>query len=164
MIVLKSIFLVCWKTNVAIKNNIVSEFDKIKSSFNEFNAKLLYDNFDNGSSDKQIENEFGLIASQDLLSFDDLLDVYRKLKINTVGVNTLGDSVGVENDNDGDPNRNQSVYEKLVSTTQFTGIQFSRNNTEKFTVEPQSKKLEQILTNLTGKKIDVRDIKWYSRN
>jgi hypothetical protein len=145
--------------HVAIKNNIVSEFDKIKSSFNEFNAKLLYDNFDNGSSDKQIENEFGLIASQDLLSFDDLLDVYRKLKINTVGVNTLGDSVGVENDNDGDPNRNQSVYEKLVSTTQFTGIQFSRNNTEKFTVEPQSKKLEQILTNLTGKKIDVRDIK-----
>lgn len=144
-----------------IKDRIITQINNVKRLFNELKTEFLHDTVFNSPNDTQLlENEFGVISTQDLLSFDDLRDLYRRLNINNkAGSDTLGDRRGV-NDPGDDPNRDQSIYEKLVSTTQFTGIQFSRNTNEKPTIEPViNERLEKTLKRIYSKGVpDVRDI------
>lgn len=157
--------------HVLIKDKILDELKVIREMFDGLKTEFLYDHFSNSPNQNHtIENEYGVIASQELMTFDELADVYNRITINTTNdTNTLGDKQGAGNTSgsvDGDdtypvdPNRDQSVYEKLVSATQFTGIQFSRNTKEKPTIEPvQKSKLESIIKRLSGDKSpDVRDI------
>ena len=152
--------------HVLIKDKLLDELKQIQSMFDGLKTEFLHDNFENSPNKRQIlENEFGAIASQDLMSFDELMDVYRKIDINSKNdTNSVGDKQGIGNtinsDSIDDLNRDQSVYEKLVSTTQFTGIHFSRNTKEKPTIEPViNSKLETVLKRMIGDKSpDVRDI------
>lgn len=157
--------------HVLIKDKILDELKVIREMFDGLKTEFLYDYFSNSPNQNHtIENEYGVIASQELMTFDELADVYRRITINTSNdTNSLGDKQGAGNTSgsvDGDdtypedPNRDQSVYEKLVSATQFTGIQFSRNTKEKPTIEPiQKNKLESIIKRLSGDRSpDVRDI------
>ena len=161
--------------HVLIKDKIIDMLKTVQSAFENLNTAFLHDFFSNSPNTKKlIENEFGVIASQDLLTFDDLKNVYRKIDINKVGNDSIGDSrgagrnSGANNSGNGgynpelefDPNRDQSVYESMVSTTQFTGIQFSRNTQEKPKIEPLKRaSVETIMKRLNGDYApDVRDI------
>ena len=151
--------------HVIIKDKILDELNIIKKQFNDLSTQFLHDYHTNSPKSKELlENEFGVIQSQDLMSFDELMDMYRKMEINDkagndgiggkrgVGINIT--DIGGEGDEtyaNTDRNRDQSVYEKLVSTTQLTGIQFSKNGKEKPKIEPLiNKRLETILTRLQG--------------
>jgi hypothetical protein len=152
--------------HVIIKDKILESMKIMRESYEKLKTDFLHDNFSNSpNAKKMLENEFGVIYSQDLLTFDDLRDVYRKIEINKAGNSSLGDKRGVGGNvdvdvTDIDLNRDQSVYEKLISTTQLTGIQFSRNTKEKPTIEPLKREsIETVLKRFRGDvSPDVRDI------
>ena len=78
--------------------------------FESFGGSLMYDRFadspNSGMSD-MLENEFGLIKAQDLLSFDELDE-------NLFGVAATGPGARVVEDG--------SIYEKVVNNAQLAGI------------------------------------------
>lgn len=94
----------------ALASRIHSRFDEIRKMFESFGGSLMYDRFadspNSGMAD-MLENEFGLIKAQDLLSFDELEE-----NLFGVGATVPGDRV-VE---DG------SIYEKVVNNAQLAGI------------------------------------------
>jgi hypothetical protein len=167
--------------HMMIKDKLVEEYNTIKSSFENLKTNFLHDNIeDSPNGEDLLENEFGIISTQTLMTFDQLRDMYRGILINNgagsddgygnkrgVGQNiddVAGDglssldkalTLGGE-----DRNRDQSVYEKLVSTAQLTGIQFSRLSKEKPEIEPLVvNKLEDVIKKLQGNDSpDVRDI------
>ena len=71
-----------------------------------------------------LENEFGTVMSQDLLTFNQLRDMFQRMDINNnkryVDSGVLG--IGVDLDNQDDRNEDQSVFEKLVTNSQLSGI------------------------------------------
>ena len=82
-----------YMVHVLIKDKIVDMLKTIQESFDTLNTQFIHDFLGNSpNSKKLIENEFGVIASQDLLTFDDLKSVYRKIEINKVGNDSIGDS------------------------------------------------------------------------
>lgn len=110
-----------------IADQIVESFDVIKQNWLNINFKLMHDRITESPNSKVIpvlENEFGTIMSQDLLSFNQLRDMYQRMAIN--GVKRYVDSgvlgIGVELNNQGDRNEDQSVFEKLVTNSQLSGI------------------------------------------
>ena len=161
--------------HIVLKDKIVEEYKRIKSSFDDLKTNFLHDVFaDSPNSDKLLENEFGIISTQDLMTFDQLRDMYRSILINrsTDGAGNINGVGLIDNDADGltpedsallgreDRNRDQSIYEKLISTTQLTGIQFSRLTKEKPEIEPlETNRLEDVIKDLGGDTTpDVTDI------
>lgn len=88
-----------------VADHIHRKFDEIRLSFENFGGALMYDRLEdspNAGMSDMLENEFGLIKAQDLLSFDDLdrmlatPDILEKV--------------------DG------TIYEKVVNNAQLSGI------------------------------------------
>lgn len=64
---------------------MLEEFNNVKNSFENYNGQLLFDRYElgpNAGDYHLLENEFGVIAAQDLMSFDKLRSVYLKRDIN----------------------------------------------------------------------------------
>ena len=89
---------------------IHSRYTEIRSMFENFGGALMYDRAEdspNESMADMLENEFGLIKAQDLLSFDELKDAMA----------VFDESTGTEKVKiDG------SIYEKVVNNAQLAGI------------------------------------------
>ena len=68
-----------------IADQLYEEFKQILNNFNNLKIKFMYDSFYNSPNYKQLdvlENEFGVINTQDLLTFPQLRDMYARIKIN----------------------------------------------------------------------------------
>ena len=96
----------------ALATELHNAFVKIRDMFERYSGQLMYDKFRDGpNADKfnQLENEFGAIAAQDLMSFDDL--------------ETLISQSEVESKADIDSNLDTGdIYEKVVNTAQLAGM------------------------------------------
>jgi len=102
----------------------------------------------------------------DLLSIPEIREMYKKMN---VGVAGLGDTENIDIDTNPNTNRNadgslnQSVFEKLVSNAQLTGVQRANITMEKPVIEPlqNDATIERIMKFIQNNKTnepDIRDI------
>lgn len=155
-----------------IANQIVEEFKTIKDNFNNLSIKFMHDKFNDGSNvslTPLLENEFGVIKTQDILTFDEMRDMYKRIGINSTKsevdgtVRGAGANIESQNEDGGDTNRNknQSVFEKLVSTSQLNGVRLAKLTREKPVIEELANnvKVEEVIAEIQKKKVpNVRDI------
>lgn len=158
-----------------VANQIVDEFETIKENFNNLSIKFMHDKFFEGSNSglaNLLENEFGIIKTQDLMTFEELRQMYDRIDINNRktdgdgGVRGAGANLESQNENsdigeDADRNKNQSIFEKLVSNSQLTGIKKSSLTREKPIIEPlkNNVKVEDVIEVIQKQRIPkVRDI------
>ena len=106
-----------------VADQIVESFTEVKDNWINIDFKLMHDRITESPNARVIpvlENEFGTIMSQDLLSFSQLRDMYQRIAINSkkryVDSGVLGVGVDIENP------ENESVFEKLVSNAQLSGV------------------------------------------
>ena len=105
-----------------IASQIKEEFDKLREKFDNYGGKVMYDKFADGpnyESQDMLENEFGIIAGQDLIDFDKLRDIFNRQDINTnsnVPVSSDGTVNGIGT------NGIESIYEPVVSNAQLAGV------------------------------------------
>lgn len=155
-----------------IADQIVEEFNTILNDFNNLNIRFMHDSFVQGSNADlldMLENEFGVIQAQDLLTFDQLRQLYARILINDkkseFDGTVRGAGANIESQNT-DPelsnrNENQSVFEKLVSNAQLSGLRLARLTKEKPIIEPLKNEVnvEKVINLIQrNKKVDVRDI------
>jgi len=96
------------------------------------------------------------------------IDVVRQVMI-TKDIDEVGGDSDIDTDIDQNPatnpdankNENQSVYEKLVSTAQTTGVQFVKITKEKPVIEPLQNDLtiEKVKEYIENNKTDVPDVR-----
>ena len=104
----------------------------------------MYDSFYNSPNYVQVdmlENEFGVINTQDLLTFPQLRDMYARIKINNQKADFDGTVKGAganieDMEPDSETNLTQSVYEKLLSTSQQVGARKALLTREKPLIQP----------------------------
>ena len=146
-----------------IATQIKNEFDKIRDMFENFGGNLMYDHFKdspNASMEPMLENEFGLIAGQDLLDFDKLRNIYRQKDINDNASKSTTDGTvrgAGANEEDGD----ESIYEKVVSNAQLAGIRKASLTKEHVQVNARANALstEQLYKLITkGKMRSANDV------
>ena len=163
-----------------IKSQILKEVDRIRSLYENLNTKFLYDDLLNSSNKNlkdTLENEFGIIITQTLLSIPVIRDMYIKININDGSVISditnlplgigIGDDTNIDIDTDPKTNRNadgalnQSVYEKLISNAQLTGVQKADITKEKPIIEPLQNNVtvEKIMRFIENKNTDVPDVR-----
>jgi len=113
--------------HVLVADQIVKSFNVVKQNWLNINFKLMHDRITDSPNTRVIpvlENEFGTVMSQDLLTFNQLRDMFQRMDINNnkryVDSGVLG--IGVDLDNQDDRNEDQSVFEKLVTNSQLSGI------------------------------------------
>jgi hypothetical protein len=148
-----------------IANQIVDEFDSIKEAFNTLSIKFMHDKFFEGSNSSfanLLENEFGVISTQDVMTFDALRKMYNRIAINSKktdndgGVRGAGANIEAQNETDDiDRNKIQSVFEKLVSNSQLTGIKRASLTKEKPLIEPLANeiKVEDVIEDIQNRRI-----------
>jgi len=141
---------------------IKNEFDKIREMFEGFGGNLMYDRFKdspNRSMENMLENEFGLISGQDLISFDKLRNIYKQKDINDLAPRSTDGTVrgAGANEEDGD----ESIYEKVVSNAQLAGIRTASLTKEHVQVNARTTGLtnEQIFKLITkGRMTSANDV------
>lgn len=149
-------------------SQIKEQYEKLKSRFEDYGGAVMYDHFADGpnaNNADMLENEFGIIAGQTLMSFDALRAMVDKSDINGSG-NTLGTGAGKLSDDsygdlDGNGNPLESVFEKVVSNAQLSGVRLASLTREHVTEIPRSnglsvERIYAILTN--GKKVMGNDL------
>lgn len=115
-----------------VADQIKTEYDKIVEMFENYNGDLLFDSYGNGPyADKYelLENEFGIIAAQDLISFDDLRNIMAAIDVNN-GNNSIlhdGTSLGLND---------RTVYEKVVSNAEVSGMRIATLTDEHVEINP----------------------------
>lgn len=136
-----------------IKDNIISEFDSIKKMYMNMDIDFANDNF-NDDDYIIIENEFGLIQSQEILDLNRLEAIYNKHnKTNERGLDTI-----TEIDEDDETVLN--IFEETISIARGVIIpEFGRENPE---IEPLANDIEikrELINRFTGtqNKFDSRD-------
>lgn len=130
-------------------------YDELKESFENYAGQLMYDRFEDGPNYKlfeMLENEFGIIAAQDLMSFDKLRAMIYKDRINALADKTndgtvlgaganeedrIGERDGVTGYGTGLTGTGdalsedltdtvgtywESIFEKVVSNAQLSGV------------------------------------------
>jgi hypothetical protein len=138
-----------------IADQLYEEYKKILDNFNNLKIKFLYDSFYNSPNFKQydlLENEFGVINTQDLLTFPQLRDMFARIDINNKKTDPDGTVKGAgANIEDVEPDSktslSESVFEKLVSTSQQVGARKALLTKEKPTIEAiqVSNKIEKTI-------------------
>lgn len=126
-----------------IADQLYEEYKKISDNFNNLKIKFLYDSFYNSPNFKQydlLENEFGVINTQDLLTFPQLRDMFARIDINNKKAGSDGTVKGAgANIEDVEPDDktslSESVFEKLVSTSQQVGARKALLTKEKPIIE-----------------------------
>ncbi len=121
--------------NNLIRDKILSEYKLIKDAFENINIEFLYDSIKNGSNAElfdTIENEFGIIKTQDLIPIQQIRELFNRVNINNNPENTSnpdgtlrGAAVSSE----------ESVYEKLISTLETAEVSLVKPGNEKIIVE-----------------------------
>lgn len=127
-----------------IADQLYNEFTQIKDNFTNLKIKFMYDSFYNSPNYVQVdmlENEFGVINTQDLLTFPQLRDMYARIKINNQKADFDGTVKGAganieDMEPDSETNLTQSVYEKLLSTSQQVGARKALLTREKPLIQP----------------------------
>lgn len=150
-----------------LKDQVLSEFKIIKDSFLNLKTDFLHDSVKTGSNAEdfhQLENEFGIIITQDLIPFDQLRGMFNRIAINKSSLNSpdldgkvRGAGQNIEGNTD---DQNQSIFEKLVSNAQTGGVQFVKPGKEKVIIEEiVDEPLERTIRKVTGTdQLDVSDI------
>jgi hypothetical protein len=111
----------------------------------------MYDHYLDGNNKDDInllENEFGIISTQDVLPFEILDTLYKKKPSNEVDYNgNIRDSRG-------------EVFEKMISNAQVNGIQVAKIGKEKPVIEEVNtlSKTEAIKKLFSNGSIDAKDI------
>lgn len=110
----------------AVASELHSAFLKIRELFERYQGAVMYDRFQDGpNADKfaQLENEFGAIAAQDLMDFDDIEALLAQEDINRLAeIETNGERNGV-----GDAD----IYEKVVNNAQLAGMRKALRTSER---------------------------------
>lgn len=151
-----------------VANQIVDEFNGILELFNGLNIKFMHDSFYTGSNKSLaplLENEFGVIASQDIMTFDQLRDMYKRILINGTKVENDGTVRGaganIEAQLDEDRNKIQSIFEPLISNAQLTGVRKVNITREKPIIQVMENgiKVEEVVKEIQRMRTpNVRDI------
>ena len=114
----------------AVASELHAAFLKIRDLFERYKGAVMYDRFRDGpNADKfsQLENEFGAIAAQDLMDFDELEALLAQDDINKLAdIETNGERNGIT-DEDG----NVSIYEKVVNNAQLAGMRKAVKTSER---------------------------------
>ncbi|MCQ2123327.1 MAG: hypothetical protein MJZ25_04000 [Fibrobacter sp.] len=159
-----------------LASQIKKEFDKVRSQFNDYGGQLMFDHYVDGPNYKMatmLENEFGLIVAQDLMSFDRLRAMMNRGIINSnaqistdgtvngAGVNEEDsisdiDNWGTKNNGDdggyGNEQMPESIYEKVVSNAMLSGARYAKLTGEhvqvnarvsSMTIEQMYKRIQQ---------------------
>ncbi len=99
-----------------VATQIKEEFDKLRYMFENYGGSIMYDHFADGPNavmEDMVENEFGLIAGQDLIGFDELRAIFAQKDINnSAGQYSDGTVQGIGED----------VFEKVVSNAELSGV------------------------------------------
>lgn len=150
-----------------IKDQILAEFKLIKDSFLNLKTDFLHDSIKTGSNSglfDELENEFGIISTQDLIPFDQLRGMFNRIEINKSTLHSPdpdGKVRGAGQNIEGNTNdQNQSIFEKLVSNAQTRGVQFVKPGREKVIIEDiVDKPLERTIREVLGTdQLDISDI------
>jgi hypothetical protein len=134
-----------------IKDSIINEFNTIKELYESVTSNIMYDHYLDGNNKDDInllENEFGIISTQDVLPFEILDTLYKKKPSNEVDYNgNIRDSRG-------------EVFEKMISNAQVNGIQVAKIGKEKPVIEEVNtlSKTEAIKKLFSNGSIDAKDI------
>ena len=117
-----------------IADQIKQEFDAIVKMFEGYNGELMFDSFYNGPyADKfeQLENEFGIIAKQDLIDFDQLKGMLTVADLND---KTNGTAITTKTGDDG--TEYKDIYEKVISNAEVAGMKLASLSSEHLEVNP----------------------------
>lgn len=117
-----------------IGDQIKQEFDAIVKMFEGYKGELMFDSFYNGPyADKyeQLENEFGIIAKQDLIDFDKLKNMLTVADLNEQSNGTAITTVTGE-----DGTEYKDIYEKVVSNAEVAGMKLASLSSEHLEVNP----------------------------
>jgi hypothetical protein len=110
----------------AVASELHSAFLKIRDLFERYKGAVMYDRFQDGpNADKfsQLENEFGAIAAQDLMDFDELEALLAQEDINKLAdIETNGERNGAGGG---------SIYEKVVNNAQLAGMRKAVRTSER---------------------------------
>lgn len=147
-----------------VASQIKTELEGIRAAFDGLTSPLMFDSLENGPNAgyaSMLENEFGLIAAQDLLPYDKLRNTYVQNGINARTAASDGTVLGAgANEEDRDASA-ESIFEKMVSSAQLTGIRTAKLTREHVTVSAASPGItvEQFASILkTGKVPSAKDI------
>ena len=126
-----------YELHIIVAVNLINEFNNIIKNFENLNIQFLHDsllNSPNAGDFDTLENEFGVISTQDIIPLASLRDLYNINKIN-VKTDPDGTLRGVGS-------TAETVYEKLVSTAQINGARLSVLSKEKPVIEPLEVKVD----------------------
>lgn len=105
-----------------IASELHSEFLKIREMFERYKGAVMYDRFQDGPNAgkfDQLENEFGAIAAQDLMDFDDIESIIAQKTITELAdIETNGEHNGVG-------------YEKVVDNALLAGMRKAVKTSER---------------------------------
>jgi lipopolysaccharide export system protein LptC len=125
----------------------------------------MYDHFKDGSNanmEPMLENEFGIIAGQDLIDFDKLRNIYRQKDINdNASKSTTDGTIKGAGANEEDADGEESIYEKVVSNAQLAGIRKASLTKEHVQVNARANALttEQLYKLITkGRMTSANDL------
>jgi len=122
----------------AVASELHAAFLEIRDMFERYNGQVMYDRFQDGpNADKfnQLENEFGAIAAQDLMDFDDMEAMLARDAINGLADReTNGELNGVTVETGADGERTVSIYEKVVNNAQLAGMRKALKTSERMHV------------------------------
>ena len=127
-----------------VATQIKEEFDALKDLFENYGGGIMYDHFvdgPNASMADMVENEFGLIAGQDLIGFDELRAIFNQKNIDDnaskYSDGTIKGAGGVYGDD---------VFEKVVSNAELAGVRKASLTKEHITVtvQPSNMSTEEL--------------------
>lgn len=143
-----------------LSTQLKNEFDAIRRKFEEYSGMLMYDHFDDGpnaSMADMLENEFGLIKAQDLISFDKMKAIAGKPE----SLSDINEEEGGFLNADGNGDRYDSIYEKVVSNALLSGVRKASLTREHVQVKARANGLsvEQIYRMVNnGRKVTANDM------
>lgn len=104
----------------AVASELHAAFLKIRDLFERYKGAVMYDRFQDGPNAgkfSQLENEFGAIAAQDLMDFDELEALLAQEEINKLAdIERTGD---------------EDIYEKVVNNAQLAGMRKAVKTSER---------------------------------
>ena len=145
-----------------VADQIVESFNEVRQNWLNIDFKLMHDRITESPNARLIpvlENEFGTIMSQDLLTFNQLREMYQRIAINSqkryIDSGVLGVGVDIENP------ENESVFEKLISNAQLSGVKKVKISNETLVEEEPVRQIdvEKVVDEVNRKNVPkVRDI------
>lgn len=123
-----------------VATQIKEEFDALKELFENYGGGIMYDHFvdgPNASMADMVENEFGLIAGQDLIGFDELRAIFNQKNIDDNASKYSDGTIKGAGDD---------VFEKVVSNAELSGVRKASLTKEHITVtvQPSNMSTEEL--------------------